>query len=152
LVNIIFYNIYLQNLQIYHSNFTQYTQNLQNLAMKKINYSFNVENFLINEALFVHSLNKYLHYKMNSLPCSKIWHSVTIHINLVQNKPNGSWQSEYYSYLVVTRNLELISGSKIWLFSKLVKIFLKFKGFKICAYFLYSISCCYVIGNFVIFH
>ncbi len=36
--------------------------------MKMINYSFNVEKFVKNEALFVQSLNKYLWLKMNSLP------------------------------------------------------------------------------------
>ncbi len=36
---------------------------------------------------------------MNSLLLSKIWHLVTICIDLVQNRPNSLWQTEYHSYL-----------------------------------------------------
>ncbi len=39
---------------------TQQVQNLQNLFIKMINYTFNVEKFVKNEALLVQSLNKYL--------------------------------------------------------------------------------------------
>ncbi len=39
--------------------------------MKIINYLFNVEKFVKNEALFVQSLNEYFWLKMNSLPGKK---------------------------------------------------------------------------------
>ncbi len=41
---------------------------------------------------------------MNSILGSKNWYSVTIHINLVQNRLNSSWQTKYPSYLVDTQN------------------------------------------------
>ncbi len=41
---------------------------------------------------------------MNSLLGSKIWYLVTICIDLVQNRPNSSWQTEYQSYLGGTPN------------------------------------------------
>jgi hypothetical protein len=54
-----------------------------------INYSFNFEKFVINEALFDQSFNKYLQYKMNSLLGSNIWYFVTIHVDLIQIRPNS---------------------------------------------------------------
>ncbi len=47
------------------------------------NYLFNFEIFVINEALFNQSLNKYYGKKTNGLPGSNIWYSVTIHINSI---------------------------------------------------------------------
>ncbi len=69
--------------------------------MKMIKYSFNVENFIKNEALFVQSLKKYFWSKTNSLLGYKNQYLVTICINLIQNWPNSLWQTKYRSYLAV---------------------------------------------------
>jgi hypothetical protein len=53
------------------------------MLMKMKNYLFNFEIFVINEALFNQSLNKYYGKKTNGLPGSNIWYSVTIHINSI---------------------------------------------------------------------
>ncbi len=45
---------------------------------------------------------------MNSLPGSKIWYSVTIHIVLVQNRPNSTLQTEYCSYLDLLAEFSLV--------------------------------------------
>jgi hypothetical protein len=56
-VIIVFYRIYSH---IYCSHFAQKIQNLQQIMSKMINYSFNSEKFIINEALFDQFLYEYL--------------------------------------------------------------------------------------------
>ncbi len=49
-----------------------------------INYSFNLEKFGKNKALFDQSVNEYLQSKMNTSLGSNFWYSSTIHIDLIQ--------------------------------------------------------------------
>ncbi len=60
---------------------------------------------------------------MNSLLGSKIWYSVAICIDSVQNRPNSVWQTEYHHYLISTipkfefstasLNFQLLNGPTI---------------------------------------
>ncbi len=43
---------------------------------------------------------------MNSLLCSKIWYSITILIDLVQNRPNSLCQTEYRSSLLFLNQIQ----------------------------------------------
>ncbi len=67
--------------------------------MKMINFSFNFEKIIINEAIFDQSLNEFYDKKMNSLPGSNIQYLVTFGIDSVQIRPNSLGQTKYRSYL-----------------------------------------------------
>ncbi len=54
-----------------------------------IDYSFNFEKFVINEALFDQSPNEYLQKEMNSLLGSNIQYLANILIYLIQIRPKS---------------------------------------------------------------
>ncbi len=97
--------------------------------MKAIYCSFNLAKFIINETLFIQSLNKYLWYKTNSLPGSKIWYLVTILTDSVQNGLNSLWQTEYCSYLTTGARVCIHKTSEEWVTTILIFFYLAIKVF-----------------------
>ncbi len=69
------------------------------MMMEMINYLFNFEKFIINDTVW--PISKWIFMvKMNSLPGSNMWYSVTICIDLIQIKLNSWQQTKYHSYLI----------------------------------------------------
>ncbi len=59
--------------------------------------------------------------KTNSFTGSKIWYSVTIHIDSVQNRQNSSWQTKYGCYPIFIHKMR-------WHDDALINIELNYKG------------------------